>query len=156
MPGEPRFLLRLPASQQRAREIATPAPRQTGRGRVLVVDDEEQIRKALRRVLGRHHDVVTVASAREARALLEVSRDFDMILCDVMMPEMTGVELHGWLVATAPTLAARVVFLSGGAFNAGTVAYLASVENPKLEKPFDTDSLRAIVAARGNERGIGP
>ena len=79
------------------REIAEPAAalleiRPTRSGRVLVVDDEQMLCNAIERILGADHDVTTVTSAREALSRLGAGERFDLILCDLMMPEMTG---HG-------------------------------------------------------------
>ena len=128
--------------------VARRAPAPEARGRILVVDDEQPIRKILARLLSPPHEVLTVASGREARTLLEKDRAFDLILCDLMMPEMTGMELHAWMVAQAPELARRVVFISGGAFTPHASDYLASVDNVRLDKPFDPGRLREIAAER--------
>lgn len=122
-----------------------PAP---PRGRVLVVDDEAPIRRVLIRTLSSEHEVIAVGSAREARDLLERDRAFDLILCDLMMPDMTGMELHAWLNGADASLAQRLVFCSGGAFTPHASAYLERVGNPRLDKPFDHHQLRALVSQR--------
>jgi CheY-like chemotaxis protein len=71
--------------------------------------------KALSRILAADHDTVAVQSGREALARLE-SDTFDVVLCDLMMPEMTGMDLYEELRERLPDCAARMVFLSGGAF----------------------------------------
>ena len=120
---------------------AAPRPR----GRILVVDDEEEIRRVLGRLLRPEHDVVAAASGEEARELLEGDRRFDLILCDLMMPAGTGMELHAWLAQRDPELARRVVFITGGAFTSGAAEYLSRVENQRVTKPFDSRALRALV-----------
>jgi CheY-like chemotaxis protein len=114
---------------------------------VLVVDDEPMIGKVVRRMLTAEHDVVTVESARDALELLEGAVPFDVILCDLMMPEQSGMDLHRTVLRTHPALAARVVFMTGGAFTPLARQYLDAVPNPRLEKPFDAKSLRALVQA---------
>jgi len=89
---------------------------------------------------------VAVASGREGQALLEKDPAFDVILCDLMMPEMTGMDLHAWLATRDPALARRVVFMSGGAFTPRAADYVASVGNLQLEKPFDPAALRQAVS----------
>jgi len=130
--------------------VPSAAPAQV-RARVLVVDDEAPIRRSLQRVL-REHDVVTVGSGREAKALLERDARFDVVLCDLMMPEMTGMELHAWLTTQHPSLAERVIFVSGGAFTPSAAEYLERVKTPQLQKPFDTSRLKALVAERMSGR----
>jgi PAS domain S-box-containing protein len=116
------------------------------RGRILVVDDEEGIRACTERLLSRDHEVVTAASGEAAQKLLEGDRRFDLVLCDLMMPKMSGMELHAWLAQCDPGLAERVVFVSGGAFTPGASDYLKAVGNLRLEKPFDADNMRNLVS----------
>ncbi len=144
-----RLFVRLPACAATPVALPPPQPAKPAapavHGRVLVVDDEEPIRRILQRLLA-EHEVLTAASGREARALLEKDQRFDVILCDLMMPEMTGMELHAWLVATLPVLARRVVFVSGGAFTPHASDYLASVSNVLLDKPIDPVRLRRLTS----------
>ena len=133
-----------PAEPVEAAEAPTTEP---ARGRVLVIDDEEPIRTAMKRIL-RKHAVVVAASGVLAKEILEADQAFDLILCDLMMPEMSGVELHEWLVAQHPSLAERVVFVTGGAFMPKTRAYLAKVDNASLDKPLDLAKLRKLVNER--------
>jgi two-component system, cell cycle sensor histidine kinase and response regulator CckA len=146
-----RFVIRLPArkglsdaprSEPTSQESTPPCVR----GRVLVVDDEEALRAVVVRMLKAQHDLVTAASGEAAQAILERDQDFDVILCDLMMPDMTGMELHEWLLAHYPVLARRVVFLSGGAFTGKASAYVTSAGNIRLEKPYESAKLRRLVA----------
>jgi signal transduction histidine kinase len=126
---------------------AAELPAVSRRGRILVVDDELLIGMAIRRMLQREHEVVTLTSAREAQARLMSGERFDVILCDVMMPEMSGVELYQELVGHVPEQAERMVFLTGGAFTPGARAFLSSVGNRQVEKPFSAQQLRELVQA---------
>jgi len=99
----------------------------------------------LRRMLGRDHEVVVVQEAPAALQLLAGDDGFDVVLCDVMLPGMSGTELLAALKARYTALADRIVFLTGGAFSAEARAALATATNPVLEKPFDRARLRAIV-----------
>jgi len=110
-----------------------------------VIDDDPHIGDAVRETLAREHDVAILTSASEALRRLETGEDFDLILCDLMMPMMTGVDLHEALLRTRPALAARMVFLTGGAFTPRTRTFLAEVSNPRLDKPFDPNGLRRFV-----------
>ena len=134
------------------RALSAEAPATSGgrahqRGRILVVDDEPMIGMAIRRTLQREHEVVTLTSAREACTRLLGGERFDIVLSDVMMPEMSGVELHRELSRLSPELAARMVFLTGGAFTPYARSFLSEVENPRLEKPFSSEELRGLVQA---------
>jgi CheY-like chemotaxis protein len=108
-----------------------------------VVDDDPYVARAIARAL-RNEDVSTAGSGEEAFALLQTER-FDLIVCDVMMPEMTGMELHERLRAARPGLERRMLFITGGVFTPDAAAFLARVPNPRLEKPFDVAALQAMV-----------
>ena len=115
------------------------------RARVLVVDDEPHVALAIRRMLAPVHDVTTVANARAA--LEHVARaPFDAILSDVLMPEMTGLEFRRALAALSPALAARMIFMTGGAFTPETAEALTGCGNARIEKPFDREQLLGAVA----------
>jgi PAS domain S-box-containing protein len=142
------FRVALPVTDQRA--CATPAlieaPAVGGRrGHILVVDDEQLILRGVQRSLGGKHEVVAVLSAKEALALFARGETFDLILCDLMMPEMTGVELHHELSRIAPEQARRMIFMTGGAFTDKARQFLADAPRGHIEKPFHLDSLRATV-----------
>ncbi len=115
------------------------------RARVLVVDDEPMIGSTLARVLSAH-EVIAVCSAREAMARIGGGERFDAILCDLMMPDMSGMDLHAALAGSAPEAAGRMVFLTGGIFTPAARAFADSIPNPMVEKPFDAGALRALVA----------
>jgi PAS domain S-box-containing protein len=111
------------------------------RARVLVIDDEPLVRRAIARSLEHDHDVVSVETAAEALTRLEGGEWFDLILCDLMMPEMTGMEMAARLQRSLPAVAARMVFLSGGAFTPEAAEFLRSVGTRFVEKPFLPDEL---------------
>lgn len=114
-------------------------------GRVLVVDDEPHIVSSLRRAL-MGHDVRVVTRSREALDLVLAGERFDAILCDLMMPVMTGMDLAHELERVAPDQAARMVFVTGGAFTARAREFLEHTTNPRLEKPLDLERLHAVIA----------
>jgi signal transduction histidine kinase len=121
------------------------ASAQGGRGRILVIDDEPMINAILRRMLGRDHEVMSASSVREALERLKKGERYDLILCDLMMPEMTGMDLHAELVRTSPALAERLIFMTGGAFTPAAREFLDDVPNARVEKPFDVQNLRALI-----------
>jgi PAS domain S-box-containing protein len=145
------FRILLPVAEERADEPRPPPPAQTDgrrRGKILVVDDEKVVATAVRRVLGTDHDVKVLTSAQEALRRISSGERFDLILCDLMMPIMTGVELHSALTRAAPDQAACMIFLTGGAFTPRARAFLDEVPNPRLDKPFELATLRALVQDR--------
>lgn len=115
------------------------------RARVLLIDDEPLVARAAERVLSAY-EVVSVASAAAALGLLEGRERFDAIVCDLMMPQMTGMELHARVAEQAPVLAAKFVFVTGGAFTESAAEFLRTTTNPWVEKPFDPERLRDAVA----------
>ena len=112
------------------------------RGRVLVVDDEVAVGSTLRLVLQREHDVQLATSGEEALELLAAGSRFHAIVCDLMMPGMTGVDLYEAIRTAHPGLEQRMVFMTGGALLAKTEDFLSRVKNPLLEKPFDVPLVR--------------
>jgi len=121
------------------------APR---RARVLVVDDDPLIGRAVSRMLRSEHDVLSVTRANDAFDRVSAGESFDLILCDVMMPEVTGIELYERLCRDAPAHAARMIFMTGGAFTHRARTFLAGNHQHQLEKPFDAKHLRAVVNER--------
>jgi CheY-like chemotaxis protein len=115
------------------------------RARVLVIDDEQLITVAVHRTLSLQHEVRSFDRALAAFECMCQGDRFDVILCDLMMPDMSGMELHAWLSRMAPDQAARMIFLTGGIFTSGARAFLAAVPNAHIEKPFDTHRLRLVV-----------
>ena len=114
------FRITLPAT--RATERVDPAPllaaagAASRRGRILVVDDEPMLAETMRRALSANHDVVALTSARAAMDLLSSNERFDIFFCDLMMPEMTGMELYARVLEAMPEQAGKMIFLTGGAF----------------------------------------
>jgi two-component system cell cycle sensor histidine kinase/response regulator CckA len=114
--------------------------------RVLAIDDEPAVRRELQRTLSGDHAVTAVASAREALSLIRGGERYEAIFCDLMMPEMSGMEFYGVLRTQCPDQAARVIFLSGGAFTTRAAEFLRGVANEAVEKPFEPTAVRQAVA----------
>ncbi|HEY4186235.1 MAG TPA: response regulator [Polyangia bacterium] len=144
------FRVLLPPSSGEAAVQAPPPPsvRSIRRGRVLVIDDEPTLARALGRVLEPDHEVTIAPSASEASRLIVAGDRYDVILCDLMMPQMSGMDLHTDLTARAPEQASRMVFLTGGAFTSEARQFLDGIPNQRIEKPFDTQHVRSIVNDR--------
>jgi signal transduction histidine kinase/CheY-like chemotaxis protein len=118
------------------------------RARLLIIDDEVPLTTALRRQLRHHHDIAVANAGASALALVE-REPFDVVLCDVTMPEMDGLAVHAALARRHPRLASRVIFMSGGLFGDNTRDAIASAGVPVLGKPVAIDSLlEAIETAR--------
>ena len=147
------FRVRLP-SRPPSRAEAVPAvlppaasTARLGRRRVLAVDDEPLLLKAYRRMLLDVHDVVTALGGRDALLVLQKEPHFDVILCDLQMPEMSGMELYAKVKARLPALAERFIFATGGAFSSEAKRFLEQGVSC-IGKPFRVEELNAAIEAK--------
>ncbi len=113
--------------------------------RILVIDDEEAILASLRMAL-RRYDVQAESDPKKALARIEKGERFDLVLCDLVMPGMSGMDVYRNLQRTRRELIPRVIFMTGGAFTVDLRNFLGSIRNTVLHKPFDTKTLRWLVA----------
>lgn len=116
----------------------------TRRAKVLVIDDEPLITRILQKGLARH-DVVVASQAKDALARIERGEAFDVILCDLMMPDISGIDVHEYLIHAHPEVAARMVFMTGGAFTSKAKLFLSSVANERIDKPFSLAQIKQLV-----------
>jgi signal transduction histidine kinase len=145
-----RFQVRLPrAPATGLKRKLTPALGVAIRhGKVLVVDDEASIGKAVARVLANEHTVVALQSADQALQRMAAGERFDVILCDLLMPQMTGMDFHDALKNVDADQVNKIIFLTGGAFTPRARTFLAEIPNQRIEKPFDPIHLRALINDR--------
>jgi CheY-like chemotaxis protein len=115
------------------------------RSHLLIVDDEVVFSSSLRRLFATEHEVSVANRAREALALVRAGQRFDAILCDLLMPEITGIELYKELRRIAPEQADCIVFLTGDAFSERARHFLDGIANAWFEKPCNLEMLRAAV-----------
>jgi two-component system cell cycle sensor histidine kinase/response regulator CckA len=108
--------------------------------RILIVDDEPRLARSLKLVLGAHHTTLA-ASGHEALQRLHAGAEYDLILCDLLMDNIDGIDLHRRIGLEWPALQSRMIFLTGDAFISRTQLFLASVPNPRLQKPFEPEEL---------------
>ncbi len=134
-----------PAAIQAGAAPLDAPPARPRRGRVLIVDDEPLLTRAIAGTLEPEHDAVEAPSARDALARIRAGERYDVILCDLMMPEVTGMDFYEALGELAPELRPQIVFLTGGAFTERARSFLGSVENRLLVKPFDASTLLALI-----------
>lgn len=141
---------------------AVPPPAATvppggGRRRILVVDDEHLVAKSVAHELERERlEVVVAESGRDALEILERDRDFDLVLCDLMMPEMSGADLYEAARRLDHGLIRRFAFMSGGAFTERAARFLEHVPNPRIAKPFHVRDLLALVHSAAAGRPVEP
>ena len=142
-----RFTVRLPiARSARVEHPAVTAIRAPSRrGRILVVDDEPFVLSTVTMILARDHELVGVSGGAEALAAIEKDDHFDVILCDLMMQNSTGMDVYGQLLKRHPRLARRVVFMTGGAYTPASRSFLARISNRCIDKPFGAADLTKVV-----------
>jgi CheY-like chemotaxis protein len=136
------------AQEQTERGVEKKVVKAASRARILAVDDEQLVLNALRRTLGSEHELLLFNRAQAALAWLEQGEPWELILCDLMMPEMTGMEFHAELSRRMPEQAGRIIFVTGGAFTPGAREFLSHITNLRVEKPFDPVELRQLIHAR--------
>lgn len=137
-----------PPSAPPAPPVPSAATAPAGRRRALVVDDELAIRSALRRFLLRRGWQVDEAANGEV-ALEFLGRaegdEYDVVLCDIRMPRMSGIELHAFLSLQRPRLLERIIFMTGDVASPNVADFLARTRRPVVEKPFDLPALGVLV-----------
>ena len=155
--GGARFTVIIPAGK--APPVAVPAVPSAGYGQgasvrpstVLLIDDEASVRMALRRWFERQGwSVDEAVDGAQALALLlsaPTEETYGLVLCDLRMPGMSGIELHARLTDQRPAMLNRFIFATGDTASPETAAFLARVDRPVLEKPFELSQLAAIVEA---------
>ena len=148
------FRVRLPSSPPpSAQASASPEapPRKRERARVLIVDDEPGLAEAFAMSLP-EHSTTTATSGVEALACID-AQEFDVIVCDMSMPEMDGPGLHAVLSEKDADLASRMLFVTGGAFTTQAHDFLREKAEHVLFKPVSASALRARVGELLGQRG---
>ena len=146
------FRVVLPATEDVVPETPAPGSRPSDiavRARVLVVDDEPMMARAVQRLLGGEHDIIATTDPKVAVDLIRAGKRFDAILCDLMMPVMSGMDVYDAIEVIDAAQARRFIFMTGGTFTDRAERFLERVGNPRLDKPLDRSALRAAVRAMG-------
>ena len=143
------FRVRLPIAPRRLKTFSGMIPllkMPVRRARILVIDDEDAIVQAICRYIARYHEVEGTTSARRALEMLERGERYDAIICDLMMPQLTGMDVYAAVVELDPRLAEKMIFVTGGAFTETAQHFLDSLPpNRHIEKPFDLKAVRALI-----------
>ncbi len=148
--------LHLPAYRRQTLSVepALPARGAARVARVLVIDDEPLVCDLLANILGESYEVSLHMHARDAERALLSGESYDVILCDLMMPELSGVELHARIARARPDQAARMVFMTGGTFTESAQRFVESLPDSHLGKPFRPDEVIALIERRLARLGI--
>jgi signal transduction histidine kinase len=125
------------------RDTPTPAPK---RARILIIDDDALILRVLSQTCSANYDVATTTSAAGALARISQGERFDLILCDLMMPDVDGVTFTERLRELAPELLSRIAFITGGAFTNRGNALLEEARFAVIQKPFRREEFLRFVA----------
>jgi CheY-like chemotaxis protein/anti-sigma regulatory factor (Ser/Thr protein kinase) len=121
------------------------APKARTRARIFVVDDEERLAQTIALALSAEHDVEYATRGRDAIDELTRDGDYDLVLCDLILPDLGGPEIFEAVRKARPELAKRFVFMTGGAFTERAVAFLKEIDNPRLDKPFPLEDLTSLL-----------
>jgi CheY-like chemotaxis protein len=134
-------------SNQIETDLAGSAPRslKPNRRRLLVVDDEPLLGQTLAIAYRGRHDVVVVDGGRAALELLERDSEFELILCDLMLPDVSGVAVYERLRDERPDLLDRLYLTTGGAFTAPAHEFVEAHADRCLEKPFTIEQVDALL-----------
>jgi signal transduction histidine kinase len=142
------FHVVLPAAAGAVRARSGKTPNQTIIAstpvRVLVIDDEPDMGSLITRMLGRSAVVTSALSGRRGLELLE-GAEFDLVLCDVMMPDVSGPQVYRAIATKFPRLLPRVVMMTGGAFTSESANFVEGLPTAVLEKPFTTHELASLI-----------
>jgi CheY-like chemotaxis protein len=111
------------------------------RQRIVVIEDEERLGRALESLLSEAHEVELFGSCVAALERLTGPEPVDVVLCDLRMAGMTGTELYDQVTALRPELADRFVFMSGGVQPLNVREVIERSGAPLLAKPFDLDQV---------------
>jgi len=132
---------------------STQAPVNLGRARILLVDDDPGVGNALRLLFEGGHDVRCFEDPQAALRELLAEPGYDLVFCDLMMPELTGIDIYQVLRFNRPGYESKMVFMTGGAFTPATARFLQQVPNERIEKPFNVKILQRLVQKAVRKNG---
>ena len=135
-----KFTVVLPAARSEQVEAAKRSRERSSGKRILIIDDEPRVAGSLKMILSDHHATIAT-SGHEALQRIHAGEHFDVIVCDLLMDNIDGIDLYRRLRTEQPALAARMIFLTGDAFISRTQQFLSGIPNRYLQKPFDPDEL---------------
>jgi signal transduction histidine kinase/CheY-like chemotaxis protein len=140
-------LFPLPVSANAVAQAPLPPLTSQRRGRLLVIDDEPMLLRAVSSALDGEHDVVVANGGQEALELLDADHAFDLIICDLQMPVLDGVAVYEAVAVRAPERLSSLVFMTGGAVTARAQAFLSRTRPRVIEKPIELEALFELAAS---------
>jgi signal transduction histidine kinase len=148
LPGANRTIGTAAAERASAPRPTSPPKRAPASARILVVDDEPIVCHSLERLLAKEGEVFATPSARQALDRIQAGERFELVLCDLMLPEMDAPTLYEEIRKIDRAQAEKMVFMTGGVFTMRVRDFLSRVPNPRLGKPFDVEALLSLVRER--------
>jgi CheY-like chemotaxis protein len=136
--------------------VEAPPESQPAPSRILIIDDEPLLGQTLLYAFKGRHEVSICTGGREALSRLEQDSRFDLVLCDLMMPDVNGAAVYESVKRQYPELAERFVFMTGGAFTARAREFLAQHPGAQLEKPFNIADVERILVQLSSSGGSPP
>ncbi len=135
-----------PSSAADSAALATLAAPPKERPRLLIVEDQDALALTLARLLSEQYEVEIASRVLDALArLAKDQRPFDVVLCDMVMPDGTGIEVFEGAIRERPEIGRRFIFMTGGAFTTDVARFLETTPNPQLEKPFPISELEELI-----------
>jgi CheY-like chemotaxis protein len=109
--------------------------------RILILDDEEAVRRVLQNALERLGYELNVASSGPEALTLLSRNPYDLVICDIQMPGLSGIDFYRELERNLPSLADRVIFITGDMVHLELQHFLDTIKANVLRKPFDLEGL---------------
>ncbi len=143
------FIVELPVvTEDKQLELPEPVAKKPDKvtgAKILVVDDEAVVRQFVSQMLiDEGHEVEVTDSAESALETIK-SKDYQVIMLDIKMPGMSGIELYKHFQKVSLSLAEKVIFITGDVMGPSTMAFLSRTKVPYIIKPFDAKQLRAEI-----------
>jgi len=146
------FQVHLPAVEEPAavatQEAQAEAHETTEPLRVLVVDDDPGVAAGLERALPKHRVTVASGGAEAIRRLIENGDDFDVVLCDLSMPDIDGVAVFRAVEADRPEMVEKFIFITGGVAEPGNAEMARTGRGQLIYKPIDVRAIRRLLASQ--------
>ncbi len=153
------FTVRLPPAPEgttlpgKALRTSRPRERAIPRARILIIDDEINIGRSFTRAFP-EHEIVCADGGREGIRRLDAGEHFDLIFCDVMMPDIGGRDVHAHIQALHPVMRSHIVFMTGGAFTEQASEFIQQLSARRIDKPFDIGTIRAVMREELERRPV--
>ena len=112
--------------------------------KVLVVDDEPLLGQTIQLGLDDEFSIELASNGKEALDYLFGEQTFDLILCDLSLPDISGAQVYTEVAARAPQYVQRFVVMTGGAFSAELQNFMSGYQGRVLNKPFTLNELEAL------------